>query len=352
MSFPTKEFQDVGKPWFQRKSSWIAAAVFVCLLVAGVGIMTYWGSSENSEDRYRLTIEADPNTRIYIGDKLAGTTVATLSWEELIGDEHHHPLAIAMPDLARIPDFASGAGAKVLDHHSFEGLMSLKWSVNGDRYMMPKAIDRKDTAGMFKGKTALGIYKLEKGEFTICFAAPGKERPTEFTTKSGTGVFLYVWKQQEGWVYHSKEHGFSMKLPSSYWREAKSKSLVAFTHVSLPMKAFVTSVKQGPKETFEASVQRLKDFLDKNGDQLLQKPEVVEQEDKAGNKRWCVVLKEKGRDGAEYMLVGISYTWIKEKGITIETEFEGSMTAKSNYFKALEKESFEKSVKEICLSVE
>jgi uncharacterized protein (TIGR03067 family) len=216
----------------------------------------------------------------------------------------------------------------------------------------PKAIDRKDTAGMFKGKTALGIYKLEKGEFTICFAAPGKERPTEFTTKSGTGVFLYVWKQQEGWVYHSKEHGFSMKLPSSYWREAKSKSLVAFTHVSLPMKAFVTSVKQGPKETFEASVQRLKDFLDKNGDQLLQKPEVVEQEDKAGNKRWCVVLKEKGRDGAEYMLVGISYTWIKEKGITIETEFEGSMTAKSNYFKALEKESFEKSVKEICLSVE
>jgi hypothetical protein len=28
-------------------------------------------------------------------------------------------------------------------------------------------------------------------------ATPGKERLKEFTTKSGTGIFVYVWKRQK-----------------------------------------------------------------------------------------------------------------------------------------------------------
>ena len=63
-----------------------------------------------------------------------------------------------------------------------------------DPTMKPKAIDAMDTEGPFKGKTTFGIYKVEKGVFTVCFAPPGKERPTEFTTKSGTGELLHVWK--------------------------------------------------------------------------------------------------------------------------------------------------------------
>jgi uncharacterized protein (TIGR03067 family) len=59
----------------------------------------------------------------------------------------------------------------------------------------PKEIDATDTEGSFKGNTYLGIYKLEKGEFTVCFAPPGKDRPKEFTTKSGTGEILHVWKK-------------------------------------------------------------------------------------------------------------------------------------------------------------
>jgi uncharacterized protein (TIGR03067 family) len=58
----------------------------------------------------------------------------------------------------------------------------------------PKALDAMDTEGPHKGKTAFGIYKLEKGVFTVCLAPPGKDRPTEFTTKSGTGEILHVWK--------------------------------------------------------------------------------------------------------------------------------------------------------------
>jgi len=58
----------------------------------------------------------------------------------------------------------------------------------------PKGIDATDTDGPNKGKTVFGIYKLEKGVFTVCLAPPGKDRPTEFTTKSGTGEILHVWK--------------------------------------------------------------------------------------------------------------------------------------------------------------
>jgi uncharacterized protein (TIGR03067 family) len=61
----------------------------------------------------------------------------------------------------------------------------------------PKEIDAMDTEGPYKGKTVLGIYKLEKGEFTVCFAPPGKDRPKEFSTKSGTGELLHVWKKKD-----------------------------------------------------------------------------------------------------------------------------------------------------------
>lgn len=66
-----------------------------------------------------------------------------------------------------------------------------------DSTKKPKHITAMDTKGPFEGKTARGIYKLAKGEFTVCFAPPDKERPKEFTTKSGTGVIMHVWKRSK-----------------------------------------------------------------------------------------------------------------------------------------------------------
>ena len=40
------------------------------------------------------------------------------------------------------------------------------------------------------------IYKIEKDVWTVCFALPGKERPKAFSTKSGTGEFIHVWKKK------------------------------------------------------------------------------------------------------------------------------------------------------------
>jgi uncharacterized protein (TIGR03067 family) len=61
----------------------------------------------------------------------------------------------------------------------------------------PAAIDASDTEGPFKGKTRLGIYKLEGGQFTFCFALPGKDRPEQFSTTSGTGHILVVWMKEK-----------------------------------------------------------------------------------------------------------------------------------------------------------
>jgi uncharacterized protein (TIGR03067 family) len=61
----------------------------------------------------------------------------------------------------------------------------------------PKSIDAKATEGPYKDKALLGIYRIQGDEFTVCFAAPGKERPKSFTSKSGTGTFVHVWKRQK-----------------------------------------------------------------------------------------------------------------------------------------------------------
>lgn len=59
----------------------------------------------------------------------------------------------------------------------------------------PKTIDYAMTEGPTKGKTHLGIYELDGDKVKFCFAAPGKDRPTEFTAKEG--ITLSVWKREK-----------------------------------------------------------------------------------------------------------------------------------------------------------
>jgi uncharacterized protein (TIGR03067 family) len=59
----------------------------------------------------------------------------------------------------------------------------------------PKAIDYAMTEGPTKGKTHLGIYELNGDTLKFCFAAPGKDRPTEFTAREGSHWTLSVWKR-------------------------------------------------------------------------------------------------------------------------------------------------------------
>jgi uncharacterized protein (TIGR03067 family) len=77
------------------------------------------------------------------------------------------------------------------------GQVYLKAKFSIDPTKKPKAIDYTMTEGPTKGKTHLGIYELDGDTVKFCFAAPGKDRPTDFTAKEGSERTLSVWKRDK-----------------------------------------------------------------------------------------------------------------------------------------------------------
>jgi uncharacterized protein (TIGR03067 family) len=60
----------------------------------------------------------------------------------------------------------------------------------------PATIDWAITRGQAVGKTQLSIYQLQGDTLQLCLAPPGdKERPTGFTTTTGNGWYLLVFKR-------------------------------------------------------------------------------------------------------------------------------------------------------------
>jgi uncharacterized protein (TIGR03067 family) len=74
------------------------------------------------------------------------------------------------------------------------GQILFKSTITVDPSKKPKTIDFEMTEGPTKGKVQYGIYELDGDTFRSCFSAPGKDRPTDFTTKAGDGRTLSLWK--------------------------------------------------------------------------------------------------------------------------------------------------------------
>ena len=62
----------------------------------------------------------------------------------------------------------------------------------------PKAIDFTPTEGEGKGNHHLGIYELSEKTRRMCFAPPGKERPTEFVSIPGSELILVTFEREKG----------------------------------------------------------------------------------------------------------------------------------------------------------
>jgi uncharacterized protein (TIGR03067 family) len=65
-------------------------------------------------------------------------------------------------------------------------------SVKIDPSKSPAQIDTTFGSGPGKGATLKGIYKFDGDMLTICNCGPGKDRPTEFASKPGSGTLLFV----------------------------------------------------------------------------------------------------------------------------------------------------------------
>ncbi len=66
-----------------------------------------------------------------------------------------------------------------------------------DATRKPKEIDILDESGVKNEKTKLGIYELDGDTYRFCLAPAGKPRPTEFTSRSGSGYSLGVSKREK-----------------------------------------------------------------------------------------------------------------------------------------------------------
>jgi uncharacterized protein (TIGR03067 family) len=78
---------------------------------------------------------------------------------------------------------------------SDEGEQVLSGTLKIDPAKNPKTIDATRTEGPDAGQAMLGIYEIEGNRQKVCFAPPGKTRPTEFASKPGTGHVLTIWQK-------------------------------------------------------------------------------------------------------------------------------------------------------------
>lgn len=78
-----------------------------------------------------------------------------------------------------------------------DGKEVAKGSSEIDPTKKPKTIDIKTTEGSSVGKTALGIYEINKDTRKVCYGKPDEARPTEFSSKPGSGHTLVTLKREK-----------------------------------------------------------------------------------------------------------------------------------------------------------
>jgi uncharacterized protein (TIGR03067 family) len=79
-----------------------------------------------------------------------------------------------------------------------EGKEISKGTSTIDPTKKPGTIDFTPTEGEEKGKLHLGIYEIGEKSRRLCFAPPGRERPTEFSSTSGSQRILVTFEREKG----------------------------------------------------------------------------------------------------------------------------------------------------------
>ena len=78
-----------------------------------------------------------------------------------------------------------------------EGKTVVQTSFKLDPTKKPKQFEGTYSEGDLKGKTVLGIYEVDGDDMKSCYALPGKDRPTEFSSKADSGHVLITYKREK-----------------------------------------------------------------------------------------------------------------------------------------------------------
>lgn len=101
---------------------------------------------------------------------------------------------IANDDVKKSKITWKGAEVELLTPH--QSPQTIKGTSMVDPSKKPSQMDFVRSVGPDSGKVMIGIYEfIDPDQYRICFAPPGKDRPTEFKTKEGSGHTLHVWKR-------------------------------------------------------------------------------------------------------------------------------------------------------------
>jgi uncharacterized protein (TIGR03067 family) len=100
----------------------------------------------------------------------------------------------------KVPAEMMKGATMVLKDNTF-GMTSFGVTYKGtyaiDPSKSPKTLDISFTEGPEKGNKSLGIYELDKDDWKICLGLAGKDRPTEFASKPGSGHVLETLKREK-----------------------------------------------------------------------------------------------------------------------------------------------------------
>ena len=77
-----------------------------------------------------------------------------------------------------------------------EGNEIAKGTSTIDPTKMPKTLDFIQTEGEGRGRQCLAIYEVAENTRRMCFAPPGKDRPTAFTSVPGSETVLVTFERQ------------------------------------------------------------------------------------------------------------------------------------------------------------
>jgi len=143
------------------------------LMIAAVGLLI--GACSREEPA-----PAAPKTDL---DRFQGTWYLVMAMQDgkaLPEDKVKETTIIFKGDTFRFPGSAEYATSK-------SGTIKL------DENKTPKEMDAIST----EKEVMLGIYAVEENGYKVCFAPPGKPRPTDMGSAPGSGYILQVWAREK-----------------------------------------------------------------------------------------------------------------------------------------------------------